>query len=445
MKEKVAAGDDLQIAASTWNQVIDAKNDYLRRKQTATAAGSQLPAEIQVKNTTGTALRRGEVVEISGNALADDYLDDDILWLKGVTPDGTHAGFAIAADPIGVDQIGSCVTAGTCMALVHVSDFTHQFGRLPLGSTVLQSAKSGPVRIDYSPGTGESKCIVTLTSKPQRELVTFELSAPLVLKGTAPARICELGEAGLYLPTGDAISVVDTGRDVGLWSGETNYQGVGRLREDGRYDVVFMERPALFVTFVTAQDRNPSSPTFQGTLQEPFQQGGRNPKTDGNGQITVVDVDRLFPRALQGGIGLAVWNDSSGIYKCVFVQQQCLLAKAICNESPNDGFSGPGGVEIRGFEALTPSPFNLVPNPLPTQARNLCNHRGRESDTLILAWEESASDWVIIDVERHDMQFISDIRINDEKTSLQVKFQTVAAETSKDETVWTGKLNLKKC
>jgi hypothetical protein len=274
-------------------------------------------------------------------------------------------------------------------------------------------------------------------------LVVFQLDGTLSLKGSAPAKVCELS-GGVYAPTTQTITVKDWHGGFGMWAGLAGYRGLAQERSDGLYDIVFMERAALVVKFTTVGNRSPTSSSFVGHVEQAYQHGDRPPPgMDTSGNITIYDAERLFPRALDGGKGVALWNDVAGQYQCLVVQQQCLLATAYVGDT--GGMNGNiGYVTITGFQPTTPSPWNLAPSPAPTQALNAYGHMGKYGDQVQLAWDEFSEEWVIVDVARHRKTVYMGLRVSDAKDWLQAQTTTCALEYV-DEPTWQNVIPLKQC
>jgi len=291
------------------------------------------------------------------------------------------------------------------------------------------------------PGTSDKGIwhILPVTPEPN-DLVVFQLLQELPLGGEAEASLCEL-QGNAYVATGEQIVVRDPSSGYGMWAGRIGFQGVAKEASDGKYDILHMQRVALIVAFTTQGDRNPSSGVFTGRLVLPFQQGDQPPTGVGE-LIAIQDVDVLFPRALHGGKGLAIWNDVVGIYQCLIVQQQCILARALVNQQ--GGFSGTGLVGIDNFAAISPAPFNLVPANPPQHALNYFLHRGKDNDDLLLAWDEAADEWIIIDVEKRQRKVVMGLRLKPDKKWIQVEEAECAVEFAQDPQ-WVDKIELGTC
>jgi hypothetical protein len=215
--------------------------------------------------------------------------------------------------------------------LVKVRDFWQTEETLPAGTRV-EVAWYRNVWVYRRSGAGDT-------------FVVFELAEDLLIKsggegengelpGQALAYICQLTE-GDYEPTEEQVLVVDpTPPDgYGLWSGRVGYQGLARTRNEPpangqlpKFDIVWMERPAMFLYFEVLEDRDPESPEIHVTPVEVgfpshgsgFQQGDRDQPLDaaesesGQDFIPVSDPLGWFKRALKGGKGPGRLERSGG-------------------------------------------------------------------------------------------------------------------------------------
>jgi hypothetical protein len=150
--------------------------------------------------------------------------------------------------------------------ILFVDDFDNNSGNL--AST--QGEYYGPARLSGVSSVSVSMLPVYvvrrgLQSTDASQTVVFQLTSTLALTGVASAQICYidpvLGEYSASTAPADAIAVVDLYRTIGEWQGAVGYKGIGRRRADSKYDVIWMERPALFTEATLAQDMQGSSTT----------------------------------------------------------------------------------------------------------------------------------------------------------------------------------------
>jgi hypothetical protein len=161
MADRVSSGQPIPRSANLWNNIIGSANEYASRLLGQPSGTSSQPNPtdvVKIKNSRGSHIRLGEVLEISGFLLTNVLRTS--LWFDGDTPNGTRP-FAIALQDIPSTSIDRAQVSGACVALVNVTDADHGYAQVMDGEIVLQSASGGPIRIMHKPtGTGEKVCAV---------------------------------------------------------------------------------------------------------------------------------------------------------------------------------------------------------------------------------------------------------------------------------------------
>jgi len=176
-------GDALTITKPVWNDIIDAKEWY-KRTVAQGAAGTPTPQArnhsiVSARNSTGGALRLGEVIELDNRVLGDSYLTNDHLWFDGkkVSFSANRNTFGIMLEPVPSDsaRCGKALLLGTCLARVDFSDVGHKFAELDDGELVLKSsATEGDIRILSTPdGTGEQLVFVLIDRSGATQTIRF--------------------------------------------------------------------------------------------------------------------------------------------------------------------------------------------------------------------------------------------------------------------------------
>lgn len=165
--------DDSPIGSATiQNQVLESSEDYQLRKRLGQPSGrgrqSELSTDVvKILNTTGAALRQGEVVDLTENAI--DALDPLHPWFTCDVPDGTRPFAIVLCDvPNSASAIGRAQVSGRCLALVNFSSVDDTWASVEASNDVLQSdATTGSVRILSPPqSTGEQLVWVKFESPP---------------------------------------------------------------------------------------------------------------------------------------------------------------------------------------------------------------------------------------------------------------------------------------
>lgn len=317
--------------------------------------------------------------------------------------DGFHSGFVKRW------VANTMATLGECWILF-VDDYDNVAGQVD----AIKGEYYGPARLSgvtTSDGGMRPVYLVRKGGVSVGDDVVFELLAPLALSGQAVARICGL-VGGNYVANGAAIVVEDFYENPGEWQGEVGYRGKARRRSDGKYDIIWMERPALltrarldedFVTPSLGVGINPTTASF-------FQQGEKSPPDP----TQVFDPDEMYPRAIATSKLLAVFNSREYRLETMVAQQQCLFATANLNQTllPENT----EGINITEFRNGSFSPFNLRPDPAPTTCRNPFFLQGENGKKVWLAWDEQLGDWIIVQVtnDQSQSEFVTLSADNDE-------------------------------
>jgi hypothetical protein len=166
--DKAAPGRKMKIPATTWNTMLECVADFQLRRQMGQPGqtGSVVPSSsiVKIKNSSGSAVRAGDVLDVSGFLLTE--VRQNYLWFDGDTPDASTRGWGVVRRQLPADAIGEMQVAGACIAYVNVTDEDHGYATRSSGNVVLQSASTGSVKILHKPtGTGEKLCAVLLTAE----------------------------------------------------------------------------------------------------------------------------------------------------------------------------------------------------------------------------------------------------------------------------------------
>lgn len=164
MADKVSAGQPIPRSAALWNNIIGSANDYAAKQlgQPGQRSPVTVPTDIiKIKNSSGSHIRLGYALEISGFLLSS--VRRDAMWFDGATPNATRP-IAIALQDIPTGSIDRAQVSGVCPAWVHVTDAAHKYALALTGDLLLHSGTAGPLKILYKPGsTGEMICAVLFT------------------------------------------------------------------------------------------------------------------------------------------------------------------------------------------------------------------------------------------------------------------------------------------
>lgn len=257
----------------------------------------------------------------------------------------------------------------------------------------------GPARLSGIKDIGGANLPVYLVRKGGGGVgdeVVFQLTSTLVLSGEANARICTL-VGGVYVANGNAIIVRDFYENPGEWQGFSGYQGKARKASDGKYDITWMERPALFARSILAADFVTAPAPVAATITGQFQQGNKLLPT-----AEVNDPAEMFPKALTGAKQLITWNDVNSRADVVVSQQQGIYATATLNQELLATTAH--NVSITNFRIQSFSPFNLAPSPLPTTVENPFHHQGENGKEVLLLYGHILGKWNIIQIDHDQSQ-----------------------------------------
>ncbi|GJQ27299.1 MAG: hypothetical protein HBSAPP02_23310 [Phycisphaerae bacterium] len=129
---KVLPGDELEIAATTFNTFIDAARDFKGRQLAMLREARREFRQsgiVLVQNTSGAPVGRFGVLQVAGPIIGPDNNPIDFqsrVAVKGIAPTVTRGGrFAILLEPINENEIGQAVIAGACLARVEITDEAH--------------------------------------------------------------------------------------------------------------------------------------------------------------------------------------------------------------------------------------------------------------------------------------------------------------------------------
>jgi hypothetical protein len=208
--KKVQPGDKLRIPAATFNTMIDAADDFLRRRNSVTRKrppqADTGPHSVLVRNDTGEDCPRFGILE-PWTGLVFTPEDDPGLFLhtwafKGRKPSDWQAGAAqfllITIEPIAAGKVGHAVIDGITPVRLDLTDTSHEFA-VPLHNDTgkLQSTWPNPAAIPiiwredpYT--TGEQWAIVNLGRRFQ----------PTCLNGKAQSNWHKTGDDYPYVDVG---------------------------------------------------------------------------------------------------------------------------------------------------------------------------------------------------------------------------------------------------
>ncbi|WP_425618026.1 hypothetical protein NA78x_001719 [Anatilimnocola sp. NA78] len=161
-------------------------NEHKRRKAVKHTARRDEAAKVSVKNSTGSDLQRGSVIEFTDALLSE--IKPDYPWFDGDVPDLTNVGWGITISPVLAGDMGKCWILGVCPARVVIADESHQYANRVDGGTALLSAEIGSVKIIAKPAGGalpeERVCWVQLMDESGGDVVdTIQINTTSGMNG----------------------------------------------------------------------------------------------------------------------------------------------------------------------------------------------------------------------------------------------------------------------
>lgn len=172
MLKRITAGQKWKASARTHNEIVghvERSQFDERGNRLPDGDDADTPDVVKVRNLTGGHLARGSVVELGQKII--NPLTREQQWYEGHTPDLSRA-FGVLLFPTPENAISACQLVGPCLARVNVTNLLHRHAIVQVGSTVLQSAGAGPVRLVHpATAAGVQEMGVRLFEEPRIEIV----------------------------------------------------------------------------------------------------------------------------------------------------------------------------------------------------------------------------------------------------------------------------------
>lgn len=202
---KVNPGESLQIAAATWNRVID---EVATRPRFDGGVGQWPPVNFSVRcrNESGALVSRWSVLQITGvlEAPTGAFTQFERMpGVIGVSPGGPteNASYVVVLDPIEAGAIGMAAVAGAVQCRVNVRCTGHQYAVPANGvSAYMDTTDSGPFKIIWRDITGPAATgpwalVLFGTERPLESIPNYSTGATQLL-GHAKAASGASGASG---------------------------------------------------------------------------------------------------------------------------------------------------------------------------------------------------------------------------------------------------------
>jgi len=200
---KVSTGDRIRLGKDFLNKLIDLVNSA-PNEVAALISGNSRPDTIQIKNSSGAAVKPQGILGIGASILKPD--EDEMLFryqkpvLNGVTPVlGTHdKKFCILLNGLDEDEIGPAQIFGLTKVRINMLNLDHEYARISDESGIdptelLESDVGGPAHIIWSAAEeiGEAWCLIDfpVTGNP----ITWKITAVDEEEGTIDVRRVDTG------------------------------------------------------------------------------------------------------------------------------------------------------------------------------------------------------------------------------------------------------------
>lgn len=162
---KPQAGQIFIPSASLTRDTIDVVNDYKKHEIRKPNDPNRAPVPtdlVVIKNASGAARRRGEILEITG--IAETTARRDARWFTGGSPTpGLTKRYVVLSNETPNNGFDEAQVSGMAWALVNITSTSHNRCTITASTYVLQSDEDGPIEIVYQPsGTGEKECWVQI-------------------------------------------------------------------------------------------------------------------------------------------------------------------------------------------------------------------------------------------------------------------------------------------
>lgn len=178
--KKVQSGQDLQISAEVWNNLIDITRREKGRAHNVEESQHDVFKQADiflVKNVAGAHLPRFAVVEVGQPIISPSANEVEFknqpTFAATLPAKLTEGRFGILLEPIADQTIGRAVVAGVTVARVAIHGVLYDWAEpIPGNAETLRSVPHGPARILWIEGSGATRwAIVRIEQSNLEEIV----------------------------------------------------------------------------------------------------------------------------------------------------------------------------------------------------------------------------------------------------------------------------------
>ena len=157
---------------------------------------------IKVKNESGSAMRRGDVLALSRtNLLASVMREYPWIGADKLSAAGRESILAALIDPLADDEIGDAQLLGVAAVYVTVGATWHRRARPTTSADVLVSSLFGPVELLITPAsTGEQYCLCSIGHADNRGLFALTTSSITAASLSSGRLVLGSGTATIFDP-----------------------------------------------------------------------------------------------------------------------------------------------------------------------------------------------------------------------------------------------------
>lgn len=434
--------------------------------------GGTAPARVCTLNSSGAYLANGESITVVDAFFANGCWQG-LAGYRGIACRRTDGAYdilfmerpaLIVEFELYASLTGAPATTGS--AIANVLFFYQQGGKKVDAAIPYQTTVFDPLDLFRGMRLGQKGIAIwndvraryEIVSGPRSaqdsNLIVFELNDELEPgdQGTA-AEICSIDPGfGTWGRNGTAIVVRDrlngAGQNSKQWRAPSGARGFAiktdAAQQSGRdvYEIVFMERRQMFVPFIV--ESIPAANEWvcmYADGETAFQLGDITPKPEGGGDFKVFDRYAMFPRALVGSHGLAVYNDQADQYVPVSCTQRAILLRATADEAFAGGTTS---IVTVNNVVMSPPPFDILPaaEGESLTVSNRFAHAGPIGIGVMLCWDNTFEQYVIIDVQKRTLVIQCDTR--DNGTAIQGLMVEASIEYT-TAPVWVSKITPTAC
>lgn len=179
--KKVQSGQDLQISAEVWNNLIDITRRERGRAHNVDESQHDVFKQADiflVKNVTGVNLPRFAIVDVGQPIIspsANELEFKNQPTFQAITPTtSTEGRLGILLEPIASQAIGRAVVAGVTVARVAISGTVYDWAEPVVGNAQsLRSVPHGPVRVLWMESVGTIRWAIVRIEQSNLEEIVF--------------------------------------------------------------------------------------------------------------------------------------------------------------------------------------------------------------------------------------------------------------------------------